>query len=421
MSDDLGLPLRRKLPDDVRARLREEVRRGMGKRRPARVRYVAAAAAVVALAAGAVVATQVFRHQPVAEPGPPPPQDVFNPLTLDAAVATSSLDRCWAAVQAAGKTGRVPPRRNWVPVFTEVFQTDSVVAATADGKPMFCETTETTVTLSDPAATPAFTPGTRTGLLLHSATGMVGGILAPGGEGSYLDAETEGGESSMSRISFSPVTRQFTGVTRSDPARTTLSIGKPMEPAVRLPAAPPPLLAVVDRPVTADRTSAAGRALGDCLAAAEMEAIPDPAAYEPGPLLDSDGYRVVLGRRGDRFVVCTTEPDYRRPGKSRVRALPSGPSPEKPPAFPLIVDTLGRETGGPPATDRRPFAAALPATATTAVVDFGSEGRIEAHVVAGMVVVWDPENFKVSPETKVRVTARDAKGAVVYDGSVPVL
>ncbi|MGW3998918.1 hypothetical protein ACWEF6_35960 [Amycolatopsis sp. NPDC004772] len=421
MSDDLGLPLRRKLPDDVRARLREEVRRGMGKRRPARVRYVAAAAAVVALAAGAIVATQVFRHQPVAEPGPPAPPDVFNPLTLDAAVATSSLDRCWAAVQAAGKTGRVPPRQNWVPVFTEVFQTDSVVAATADGKPMFCETTETTVTLSDPAATPAYTPGTRTGLLLHSATGMVGGILAPGGEGSYLDAETEGGESGMSRISFSPVTRQFTGVTRSDPARTTLSIGKPMEPGVRLPAAPPPLLAVADRPVTADRTSAAGRALGDCLAAAEMEAIPDPAAYEPGPLLDSDGYRVVLGRRGDRFVVCTTEPDYRRPGKLRVRTLPSGPPPEAPPAYPLIVDTLGRETGGPPATDRRPFAAALPATAATAVVDFGSEGKIEAHVVAGMVVVWDPENVKISAETKVRVTARDAKGAVVYDGSVPVI
>ncbi len=420
MSDDLGLPLRQALPDDVRARLRADVRRGMGKRRPGRVRYAAAAAAVVALAAGAVVATQVVRHQPVAEPGPPPPA-VFNPLTLDVRVATSSLDRCWAAVQAAGKQDRVPPRQSWVPVFTEVFQTDAVVAATADGKPMFCETTETTVTLSDPGATPAYTPGTRTGLLLFSATGMAGGILAPGGEGSYLDAETEGGESSMSRISFSPVTRQFTGVTRSDPARTTLSIGKPMEPGVRLPAAPPPLLAVVDRPVTADRTSPAGRALGDCLAAAEMEAIPDPAAYEPGPSLDADGYRVVLGRRGDRFVVCTTEPDYRRPGKTRVRALPSGPPPQAPPAYPLIVDTLGRETGAPPATDRRPFAAAVPATATTAVVGFGSEGSVEAPVVAGMVVVWDPENVKVAPETTVHVTARDAKGAVVYDGTVPLV
>jgi len=87
----------------------------------------------------------------------------------------------------------------------------------------------------------------------------------------------------------------------------------------------------------------------------------------------------------------------------------------------LIVDTLGRQTGAPPATDRRPFAAALPVNAATAVVDFGREGRIEAHVVAGMVLVWNPENVKPSPETKVHVTARDAKGAVVYEGELPLV
>ncbi|WP_410569192.1 hypothetical protein [Amycolatopsis sp. cmx-4-61] len=415
MTADLELPPRRELPDDVRARLRAEVRRGLGKRRPSRVWY-AAAAAVVVLAAGAVVATQVIRHQPVAGPGPGP--DTANPLTLDVRVATSSLDRCWAAVQAAGKQDRVPPRADWIPEFTQVLPADAVVAVTVAGKPMFCETTDTTVTLSDPEATPAYVPGTRTGLLLHSATGMVGGVLAPDGDDGYLGAETEDGESSLSQLFVSPITRQFVGVTRADPARTTLTLGKPMQPGVTLPAAPPPLLAVTDRPVTADRTSGAGRALGDCLAAAELEAIPDPAAYAPGPLLETDEYRVVVGRYGDRFVVCTTEPDYQRPGKTRARAFPSGPPPQAPPAYPLRVDTLGRRPGAPPATDRRPVAAALPESAATAVIDFGSGARTEAHVVAGMVVVWAPEDIKISPEAKVHVTARDAKGAVVYDGTV---
>jgi len=420
MSDELGLPPRRELPDDVRMRLRAAVRQDMAKRRPSRVWY--AAAAVVVLAVGAIVATQVIRHQPVAGPAqaPPPSQDDPNPLTLDVQVATSSLDRCWAAVQAAGKTDRVPPREEWVPLFTTVMQADSVVAVTADGKPMFCETTETTVTLSDPEATPAYAPDTRTGLLLHSATGMVGGILAPDGYGLFLDSRTEDGDNMSQAIYFSPVTRQFVVVTASDPARTTLTINRQTQVGEKtLPAAPPPLLSVVDRPVTADRTSPAGRALGDCLAAAELDAVADAAAYAPGPLLETDEYRVVLGRYGNRFAVCTTEPDYRRPGKTRTRAFSDGFGPQ---TRTLMVDTLGHpQRGAPPGKARRPFAAVLPPAAVKATVDFGSGASTEAGVVDGMVAAWAPANAKVLPETSVHVTARDAKGAVVYDGTLPLV
>ncbi|MEV7091510.1 hypothetical protein AB0M80_01585 [Amycolatopsis sp. NPDC051045] len=426
MSDDFGfrgLPPRRGLPDDVRARLRAEIRQGIGKPRRAKHVWYAAAAAVVVLAAGAVVATQMVRPQPVAGPAPGPGTEVPNRLTLDVRVATSSLDRCWAAVQAAGKQDRVPPRAEWVPLFTEVMRADSVVAATAAGRPMFCETTETTVTLSDPAATPAYAPDTRTGLLLHSATGMVGGVLAPGEDRLFLDSRTEDGDNMSQSISFSPVTRQFVGMTRSDPVRTTLTIGRPMQPGAKtLPPAPPPLLSVVDRPVTADRTSAAGRALGDCLAAAELEAIPDAAAYAPGPLLETDEYRVVSGRYGNRLVVCTTEPDYRRPGRAKSRAFADPFGPQAPPAHTLPVDTLGHpQTGAPPGKARRPFAAALPTTAVKATIDFGIGASVEADVVDGMVVVWAPANIQVLPETKVHVQARDARGGVVYDGSLPLV
>ncbi len=414
MSDDLGLPPRRELPDDVRDRLRAEVRRDMAKRRMPRVWY-AAAAAVLVLAAGAVVATQAFRQQPVA--GPPP--DPGNRLTLDLEVATSSLDRCWAAVQAAGKTDRVPPRAEWVPLFTEVEQAAAVVAATAAGKPMFCETTETTVTLSDPAATPAYAPGTHTGLLLHSAIGTVAGIVDPGTAPAFLGSRTESGDNMSQSIRPSPAGGQFVAMTRTALWTTTLSIESPPAPgATVLPQPPHWLVMAVDRPVTAERTSPAGRALGECLATSE-EVVPDEAAYVPGPLLETGDFHVVMGRRGDRVVVCETQPDYQRPGTAKSRAFPDFTGPQTSPARTLTVDTLGHpESGAPEGVARHPFVAALPLTATKATIDFGIGTSAEADVVDGMVAAWIPQNIGLTPEATAHVQARDAQGKVVYDGSL---
>ncbi|SEF35899.1 hypothetical protein SAMN05421837_10956 [Amycolatopsis pretoriensis] len=415
MSDDLGLPPRRALPDDVRDRLRAEVRAGIGApRRTHRVWY-AAAAAVLVLAAGAVVATKTFREQPVA--GPPP--DPGNHLTLDPKVATAALDRCWAAVQAAGKTDRVPPRAEWVPLFTEVLQADAVVAATAAGKPMFCETTETTVTVSDPAAAPAYAPGTHVGVLLHSATGTVAGIVDPGTAPGFLGSRTEGGENMSQSIRTSPVSGQFVAMTRTALWTTTLTVETPGAPrAAVLPQSPPWLVMSVDRPVTAERTSPAGRALDECLNTAE-EVTPDAAAYAPGPLLDTGDFRVVMGRRGDRVVVCETQPDYQRPGRTKSRAFPGFIGPQTQAARTLTVDTLGAaESGAPRGQSRHPFAAALPLTAAKATIDFGIGTSVEADVVDGMVAAWVPGNIDLLPDATVHVRARDSLNRTVYDGSL---
>ncbi|MGK3205332.1 hypothetical protein [Amycolatopsis sp. MEPSY49] len=418
MSDDLGLPPRRALPDDVRDRLRAEVRAGIGKPRRAKHVWYAAAAAVLVLAAGAVVATQTFRQQPVA--GPPP--DPGNRLTLDPKVATAALDRCWAAVQAAGKTDRVPPRGEWVPLFTEVLEADAVVAATAAGKPMFCETTETTVTLSDPAATPAYAPGTRTGLLLHSPTGTVAGIVDSGPAPAFLGSRTEGGDSMSQSIRPSPVSGQFVAMTRTALWTTTLTVENPSAPGASvLPQPPPWLVMAVDRPVTAERTSPAGRALDECLNTSE-EVVPDAAAYAPGPLLETGDFHVVMGRRGDRVVVCETQPDYQRPGKTKSRAYPDFTGPRTKPARTLTVDTLGAvESGAPRGQSRHPFVAALPLTATKATIDFGIGTSVEADVVDGMVAAWVPENIDLAPEATAHVQARDAQGKVVYDGPLRLM
>ncbi len=416
MSDDLrGLPPRRELPDDVRARLRAEVRLGITRPRRTRHIWYAAAAAVLVLAVGAVVVTRQLR-----QPADVPPA-VTGGLTLDAKLATSSLDRCWAAVQAAGKTDRVPPRADWVPLFTEELGGDAVVAATAAGKPMFCETTGTTVTLSDPGATPAYAPGSRSGLLLHSATGLAGGVLDPAWPKASLLASTlrtDGGN----EVEFSPVSRQFVVFTRTAPDRTRLELtdaGSGAPRRVELPAAPAPLLSVTDRPDPADRTSPAGRALGGCLADAD-EVIPDAAAYRPGPLVEDHDYQVVMGRRGDRVIVCSREPDYQRPGKTQARAYPDLVDNRQVPRT-LSVDTLGAvEAGGEPGKSRTPFPVVLPASATAAGFEFDGGDGADTVVTDGMALVWVPKSAGGTPDAKVHIRAWDAKNTLVYDGSLPL-
>ncbi|WP_370970582.1 hypothetical protein [Amycolatopsis sp. cg9] len=411
MSDDLGLPPRRALPDGVRARLRAEVRAGAGKPRRSKHAWYAAAAAVLVLAAGAVVVTRQLRQPAEVVPAAP------GGLALDGELATASLDRCWAAVRAAGKTDRVPPRADWVPLFTEELNGDAVVAATAAGKPMFCETTVTTVTLSDPGATPAYAPGTGSGLLLHSATGLVGGVIDPKWAKAVFSTKTAGGTSGASDVGFSPVSRQFAVFTRTVPARTELAVGDGLDgrPRPTLPAAPAPLLSVTDRPAGAERGSAAGEALGDCLAGAE-EVIPDAAAYRAGPLLAEAGYEVVLGRLGDRVAGCTIEPG---PSGQRVRAYPDFYGPRQP-VRTLVFDSLGAtEAGGGPNRPRTPFAAVVPGAASTVSVDFGGGATADAAVTDGMFAVWLPAG-QYEADAKAHVVARDAAGTLVYDGSLPV-
>lgn len=412
MSDDLGLPARQELPDDVRARLRTGLRRGIGKPRRTKHLWYAAAAAVLVLAAGAVVVTR-----PLRQPAEAPPA-ASTGLTLDAKLATSALDRCWAAVRAEGKTGSVPDRADWVPLFTQALGTDAVVAATAAGKPMFCEVTETTVTLSDPAAAPAYAPGSRSGLLLHSATGLAAGVVDPAWPQADFGLKTAGGSSGSWSVDASPVSRQFVVFTLTVPAKAELTIGggPGARPELSLPAAPAPLLSVTDRPAPADRTSAAGRALGDCLGAAE-EAIVDAAAYQPGPLLTEQSYQVVLGRLGDRVVACTTEPG---PGGPRERAYPDMYAGPAVPARRLVLSTLGAvENGGGAGRSRTPFAVLVPRSATQAVIDFGNGNGADTLVTDGMFAIWLPVS-RLGPDSEGHVKAWNAQGVVVYDGTLPL-
>ncbi|GHE84779.1 hypothetical protein GCM10017786_15740 [Amycolatopsis deserti] len=377
-----ALPPRRELPPEVRERMRATVRAGMT---PRPGRALAAAAAVVLLVGGVLIGVQFLRPAaPVAGAG------------VD--------DRCWAAIESAGRTGQVPPRAEWQATGSRALGDDVVTSYLAGGKPVFCETTATTVTVSDPGAAPASAPGSRTGLLLRTGTGLVAGVADPSWPRIELSLADGLG------VTVEPVTPRtgvFTAFTATDPA-TPLWAGMSVEgqttrpgPRAELPPAPAPLVSVVDVP--GDRSSPAGRALGECLAA-----LPEPLdgadGYQPGGMLDNGPYRVVLARSAEHTVACVTGPA----GATLHRDTFIGRS------IPV------RRLSVPAQGGKVPFVGLVPRSATSMDADFGTGERVAVPVANGTFGAWLPEGAKpVDPDTGdawVRVT--DARGATLYNGSV---
>ncbi|MEV0702270.1 hypothetical protein AB0I53_30745 [Saccharopolyspora sp. NPDC050389] len=440
MNDEPRLPPRRELPPEVRARLRGRVEAGMSARH--RGRAVAASAAVVLLAAGAVIGVQAARSQLVETPAAAPPD-----------ATTRTLDRCWNAVRAAGKTGRVPDRSEWVNASVTAQGDDVVAAFTAGGKPVFCETTSTTVTMSDPNAEPSYAAGSRTALLLYTSTGVAAGVADPTWPRIMLSMPDGLG---VSENDVAKDTRQFTSFTLTNPATTRLwaqrldeykpepsgqsepgqgepeqpSEGKPEQPSegkpeqpgrgtqrvnwprAELPAPPAPLLSLIDR--AGDRTSPAGRALGECLAGlAEPPA--DRDGYQPGVLVEDGPYRVVLGRTAQHAVACTTEPDPANPAGKIHRLHRDTFVGESIPVRRLAVPGLGKDG------EKIAFVGIVPPSGASMIADFSLEQPFDVPVANGTFGMWLPEGAKaVSPDGTTWVHVLDDKQTPLFNGYVPM-
>ncbi|GLY70658.1 hypothetical protein [Amycolatopsis taiwanensis] len=411
MTDDLRLPPPRELPPEVRLRLREAVTTGVTARRHAPASMLAAAAAVVLLVASAVVAVQLARPQ----------SDEAAGGGTD--LASQTLDRCWAAVGAAGKTSKVPDRKKWDKASLSVQGDDVVVAFTADGKPTFCETTSTMVTMSDPNAKPAYATGTRTALLLYTSTGLAAGVADPAWDRVELDRPDGLG------ISVSDVTKashQFTSFTLTDPATTQLCArlqdngttrsnnGKASInwSCAKLPSPPAPLFSIVDRP--GDRSSRAGRALGECLAGFAQPPA-DQDAYQPGVLLEDGPYQVVLGRTAAHTVACTTEPDSSSPSGRSHRLYQDTFIGQSIPVRRLSVPGLGKDGA------KVPFVGIVPPSGASMIADFAFGKPVDITVADGTFGIWLPAGAKpVYPNGDSWVKTLDGKGAALFNGSVPM-
>ncbi|RZS45153.1 hypothetical protein EV193_1011040 [Herbihabitans rhizosphaerae] len=346
--DDFDRP-DRTIPDDVRNRLRDKVFRGIDGRSTRWYAPIAAAAAV-AVAAGAVAIAQPFGNgedtaAPVLSPSTSKPTTTtssppnYAEPPLDPVKAKVQLDRCWAAALRTGAAARLPDRARWLPVFTvDDFRGTTVTAAHADGKPLFCETTRTKVTLTDPNAAPAHLSRGRTSVALISPQGTLAGVLDPAWREPNFRAEGDG-MSGGGPAWHKDRLFVFTSAVTPRPGKVTaitadgeLRVPTPWPPAVAVtePIGPPP-----------DRTSERGKALDACIAAAmSQNGVPDPESWHPGAAAGSGDELVAFAVAGDRVASCTDQGAKRHPQfgvYQEKRATPDAPAKPRVLALPPVI------------------------------------------------------------------------------------
>ncbi|MFC3450135.1 hypothetical protein [Amycolatopsis speibonae] len=428
MTDDLGLPDRRELPPEVLDNLRMSLREGMGK--PVRRRWpiVAAAAAVVGVLVGALVATVLVR-----EPDGPGPAVASDPdFALDLPKAIPALDRCWAAIQRQNRTADFPARDEWVPQFTVApyWTSVTVVAVKTGDKVFFCETTVTTVTVSDPGAAPSYATGTKTAALLTSRSGTVAGVADPGWEKMVIFSRTADSTGSTDVNVFGNG-NLFVMISQSIPSRTTYSVGPyPGAPGdgsgagpYGLRPAPDPAVTDIDRvpPSVPARDTPAGEFFTTCVRGA-TEPLPDEDSYEVGTLLEGDDVKVVVARFGDRFVVCQGGLGYHDGKSEYYRLFPELGAQADPRAVrDLFTETLGGAEQGGSGRSKTPFIGVVPEAAAKVKLDFGAGKKVEAAVVGGTFAVWRPEGVNAAgPDARVGIVVLDAGGKTLHDGTLPL-
>jgi hypothetical protein len=312
MNDRLTPPTRRALPSDVRDRIRAKVSAGLAPASTTRTNRLraplAAAASVAVLAAGAMIVVQSVSGVPGGVGTSTTSPSTTSGASLNRQEANAELDRCWAAVQHEGKAEQFPDRAQWRPVFNYSSGAVHVTAARAAGKPLFCETTYTRVTVSDPNATPTYAPGTKAGAVLTSRLGTTAGVVDPSWPRMWWTGPRDAAAPATVKDGLFLVfqSHEKTGavdpisVTGNDPARTSA------DPAP-LPAAPTSAVSIVDRPTVPapDRSSPRGRLLDECLKAADENlGVVDIESWAPGAVAQQGDDYVIMARNAYGFTQC---------------------------------------------------------------------------------------------------------------------
>lgn len=315
--DELKLPNRRPLPPEVRDRLRLRVMTELDAPRRWAARLdrarppLAVAASVAVLAAGAMIVAQtVHDSSGVTGDTRTTTTSARSGATLNHPEADGELDRCWSALQRRGRAAQFPHRRTWHPVFNYTFPGSvRVTAARAEGKPLFCETTYTTATVSDVNAAPSYVAGYQTAAMLITGLGTVAGVVDPSWRGIAgrgqnptwrAPATAKDGLFLLHGKAIGPRLAALE-VGPEDARDDDFDAWRP------LPQAAAPAASVVDRPAdpAPDRTSNRGRPLNECLTAAgQTTAVLDTESWAPGALIDDGGNRVMMARNEHGFASC---------------------------------------------------------------------------------------------------------------------
>lgn len=314
--DELKLPSLQPLPPEVRDRLRLRVMTELDAPRRWASRLdrarppLAVAASVAVLAAGAMIVAKTVHDSSggTGDTTTTTAPSSTSGATLNHPEADGELDRCWYALQQRGRAAQFPHRRTWHPVFNYTFGAVKVTAARADGKPLFCETTYTTATVSDVNVTPNYAYG-QTGAVLITGLGTVAGVVDPSWRGIAARAKNPDwrapatAKDGLFLLHGHVITQGLAGleVGPNDARDDDSDAWRP------LPRAAAPAASVVDRPArpAPDRTSSRGRPLDECLtAAAQITAVVDTESWAPGAVLQDGGNRVLMARNEHGFASC---------------------------------------------------------------------------------------------------------------------
>lgn len=227
------------------------------------------------------------------------------PPPIDEAKANAELQRCAAAIQQAGKAGQFPARDQWRVGLSANYGVVHVIGVRSGAKVFFCETTYTSVTVSDPNAAPTHVPNSSTAALLNSRLGTTAGVMDPSWPWPWVEYPDN---VTAPTDNVHPLWVVHGGGKVNTPTR--IAETDPQQADVEwkaLPAAPPPAVSVVDRPAQTppDRTSDRGGKLDECVKAADQSVgVLDVESWRPGAVLDIGGNRVALARNDYGFATC---------------------------------------------------------------------------------------------------------------------
>ncbi|OQO92611.1 hypothetical protein B1813_10595 [Saccharomonospora piscinae] len=426
MKDDIELPAHRELPPHVRDRMLVAVREGMDATPTRSVRTPLAIAAAAAVLVGGVAMVLGTGEDAPARLGP--------------AAGTGDLDRCWDAVETSGRTAEYPGRAEWQVVATQSLHLTSLTTVRAAEKTVFCETSATSVAVSAPAV-PGDPPVngamvTPNGTVIGFASDEVDAVTVDAesldsgdptrshlvqGQGRH-PSETEVHDGVfVTELAHHDVTgRDFTATLIREPAES--GEDRTLDEVVL--AVPDPLVYEVDRPV--EGGAGAGedqRALDDCLAGPGGDAggaVVDAGTWRAGAVLDErlaasasgsktrDGYdlsyRVAVNDHAT--AVCMAEPVWRFSAHPTRDELVSADQP-------LAVITSENH---------------FPGLSLAGVAD-GDIARLELRyqddtaevaVQDGTFAAFlDSSGDEPVDTADVTVTAYDAQGVVLHDGTLP--
>lgn len=414
---DLDLPPARPLPPEVRARLRHRLHQDLNLRQRTALQ-TAAPGLVAAAAAAALVGAATFLG--TADRGSETVQPAAGGSAPQVPADAGHLDRCRAAAGAD------------LTVRQAVTRGPLTVLATGDGDALrFCQLTDTTVTLSEPAAAPA--PGSIEAVLWSDS--VIAGY-APGARQLLVGESADNGGGALQEVlvndgmfvhfrTWGPdatVTAEADVADDPDWVPGEPTRGPEDGPALQRPADP---VVIVDRPErAADRTSPAGRQFDQCLARLDRStAVPAADTWVPGAAVETGGAdgelsTLQIARSGTSAAVCETfAAQDDKPAVANFQAHPLDDPSVLHPLYP--VGAVQLVTDSDQGTVVLLAGVAPPAAATVELT--GREGSVSAVVLNGTFAAALPETsseLRGEPEIVVDAVARDAAGGELFRGRI---